>query len=108
MEEEASARRLTLGLAGRARNVAPVLAQQLPLTGAKRLLDVGGGTGIYSVEFLKANPATFKELRFGTRMPQELFDAVCHQRKLVALDIKWGAYEDLSGLEKLRDLRATA
>jgi predicted O-methyltransferase YrrM len=57
MEEEASARRLTLGLAGRARNVAPVLAAQLPLTGAKRLLDVGGGTGIYSVELMKANPA---------------------------------------------------
>jgi predicted O-methyltransferase YrrM len=57
MEEEASARRLTLGLAGRARNVAPVLAAQLPLTGARRLLDVGGGTGIYSVELLKANPA---------------------------------------------------
>jgi predicted O-methyltransferase YrrM len=57
MEEEASARRLTLGLAGRARNVAPVLAAQLPLTGAKRLLDVGGGTGIYAVELLKANPA---------------------------------------------------
>jgi predicted O-methyltransferase YrrM len=57
MEEAASARRLTLGLAGRARNVAPVLAAQLPLTGAKRLLEVGGGTGIYSVELMKANPA---------------------------------------------------
>ena len=29
-------------------NVAPVLAQKLPLDGAKKLLDVGGGTGIYS------------------------------------------------------------
>jgi SAM-dependent methyltransferase len=56
MDAEASARRLTLALAGRARNVAPVLAQRYPLEDAKCLLDVGGGTGIYAVEFLKANP----------------------------------------------------
>ncbi len=56
MESEATARRLTLALAGRARNVAPVLAERLPLPGARRLLDVGGGTGIYSVELLRKNP----------------------------------------------------
>jgi SAM-dependent methyltransferase len=56
MEHEASARRLTLALAGRARCVAPVLAARLPLPDAARLLDVGGGTGIYSVELLRANP----------------------------------------------------
>ena len=56
MEHKASARRLTLALAGRARCVAPVLAALLPLPGATRLLDVGGGTGIYSVELLRANP----------------------------------------------------
>lgn len=56
MEQEATARRLTLGLAGRARNVAPVLASRVPLTNVKRLLDAGGGTGIYSIEFLRANP----------------------------------------------------
>jgi SAM-dependent methyltransferase len=57
MEHEASARRLTLALAGRARCVAPVLAARLPLPNARRLLDAGGGTGIYSVELLRANPA---------------------------------------------------
>jgi predicted O-methyltransferase YrrM len=56
MEGEETARRLTLGLAGRARNVAPVLASRVSLSGAKRLLDVGGGTGIYALEFLRANP----------------------------------------------------
>jgi hypothetical protein len=56
MDADAPARRLTLALAGRARNVAPVLAQRFPLGGAKVLLDVGGGTGIYAVEFLKVNP----------------------------------------------------
>jgi predicted O-methyltransferase YrrM len=55
MEEEASARNLTLALAGRAKNVAPVLADRLPL-GTGTLLDVGGGTGIYSMAFLQKNP----------------------------------------------------
>ncbi len=56
MEKEAEARRLTLALAGRARNVAPVLAERLPLDGANVLLDVGGGTGLFSIGFLRKNP----------------------------------------------------
>jgi precorrin-6B methylase 2 len=56
MEKEAEARRLTLALAGRARNVAPVLAERLPLTQARVLLDVGGGTGLYSIAYLRHNP----------------------------------------------------
>lgn len=55
MEREASARHLTLALAGRARNVAPVLAQRYPLDGAKCVLDVGGGTGIYSIAWLRCH-----------------------------------------------------
>lgn len=56
MEEAEEARRFTLMLAGRARNVAPVLADRLPLAGARRLVDVGGGTGIYALAFLRRNP----------------------------------------------------
>lgn len=56
MEREASARFLTLSLAGRARNVAPHLARKYPLDGVKRLLDVGGGSGIYAVAYLEAHP----------------------------------------------------
>lgn len=56
MEREAAARRLTLALAGRAKNVAPVLAAKVPLENAKLLLDVGGGTGIYSIACLKRYP----------------------------------------------------
>jgi len=56
MEAEDSARFFTLALSGRARNVAPVLALQLPLAGALRLVDVGGGTGVYSIALLRANP----------------------------------------------------
>ncbi len=56
MEKEASARHLTLALAGRAKNVAPLLAKAAPLDGAKLLLDVGGGTGIYAIACLQAHP----------------------------------------------------
>ncbi len=56
MDQEDSARRLTLALAGRARNVAPVLAERLPLPGARCLLDVGGGTGLYSIAWLQRHP----------------------------------------------------
>ncbi len=56
MEREASARSLTLALAGRARNVAPVLAAKVPLDGVHRLLDIGGGTGIYSIAWLQKHP----------------------------------------------------
>jgi hypothetical protein len=56
MESEASARRLTLALAGRAKNVAPLLAERVPLAEAGTLLDVGGGTGIYSIACLQKNP----------------------------------------------------
>jgi hypothetical protein len=56
MEEEAAARRLTLSLAGRARNVAPLLAERVPLGSARVLLDVGGGTGLYSIACLQRHP----------------------------------------------------
>ncbi len=56
MEQEAAARRLTLALAGRARNVAPLVAQNLSLNDAHVLLDVGGGTGIYAIACLQKNP----------------------------------------------------
>jgi predicted O-methyltransferase YrrM len=56
MEHEAAARRLTLSLAGRAKNVAPVLAERVPLDNARTLLDVGGGSGIYSIAWLRRHP----------------------------------------------------
>jgi predicted O-methyltransferase YrrM len=59
MEQEASARHLTLALAGRAKNVAPQLARVVDLSQAKLLLDVGGGTGLYSIALLQR----FRQLR---------------------------------------------
>ena len=56
MEQEAAARKFTLALAGRAKNVAPVMAERVRLENAKTMLDVGGGTGIYSIACLKRFP----------------------------------------------------
>lgn len=55
MEQESSARSLTMALAGRAKNVAPLLAARLPFDRPQTMLDVGGGTGIYSIACLQAN-----------------------------------------------------
>jgi predicted O-methyltransferase YrrM len=56
MEEDATARHFTLMLAGRAKNIAPLLAQKVDLSQAKCLLDIGGGTGLYSIAFLQHYP----------------------------------------------------
>ena len=57
MEAEQSARHLTLALAGRAKNVAPALAQAVSIQNNRLLLDIGGGTGIYSYALLQQNPS---------------------------------------------------
>ncbi|MEO8496640.1 MAG: methyltransferase [Planctomycetota bacterium] len=56
MDQEDLARHFTLALSGRAKNVAPVLAERVPMEGVSRLLDVGGGTGIYSIALLQKHP----------------------------------------------------
>ena len=53
MEQSDLARHFTLSLAGRAKNVAPALAAQVDLGAAELLVDVGGGSGIYSIAMLK-------------------------------------------------------
>lgn len=55
MEQAELARHFTLSLAGRAKNVAPVLADRFRLHDAKTLLDVGGGSGIYAIAYLARN-----------------------------------------------------
>lgn len=55
MDKTESARNLTLSLSGRAMNVAPVLAEKLPLDDRKVILDVGAGSGLYSIAFLEKN-----------------------------------------------------
>lgn len=57
------------------------------------------------IDFLSNNPDTFSELRFGTRMSQELFNAVCQQKNLKKLHIKWGVYPDISKISNLTHLQ---
>jgi len=56
MEHTALAEHFTLALAGRAKNTAPVLAAQVELPAGARILDPGGGTGIYSIALLQKFP----------------------------------------------------
>ncbi len=53
MDEGETARHLTMALAGRAKNVAPALANAVFLPDDAVILDVGGGTGIYSFALLQ-------------------------------------------------------
>lgn len=55
MEQVELARHFTLSLAGRAKNVAPILAGRFRLHDAKTLLDIGGGSGIYAIAYLARN-----------------------------------------------------
>nr|WP_240163746.1 methyltransferase [Spirosoma taeanense] len=55
MDDPGLARTLTLGLAGRARHLSPLVAANLS-TRQGHLLDVAGGTGYYTYEWLLVNP----------------------------------------------------
>ena len=57
-------------------------------------------------DFLRSEQEAFDELNFCTKMPQELFDAVCCQRNLKSLHIKWGSYESLDALANLSSLKS--
>lgn len=55
-------------------------------------------------EFLSTQTEAFTALTFNTRMPQELFNAVCKQKKLRRLYVKWGSYPDISAVSNLKSL----
>ena len=57
MDDPELARSLTLGLAGRARHLSPLVAANLSKRNG-HLLDVAGGTGYYTYEWLLANPTS--------------------------------------------------
>ena len=56
-DEPAYRRRFTWAMHHRSCDVAPKIAGQIDLRGAKTLLDLGGGPGTYALAFLKHNPA---------------------------------------------------
>jgi len=79
MDDPAAARLLTLALAGRAQALSPIVAQNMPKhTG--HLLDVAGGTGYFTYEWLLANPhatATVFDRAQVLVVAAELLDAFC-------------------------------
>jgi hypothetical protein len=56
------------------------------------------------VEFLSAGPSPIEELRFVSRTPKRMFEALRGQTQLKILQVKWGDYEDLSALEGMQEL----
>ena len=57
MDDPDLSRKFTLGLAGRARYLSPIVAANLPKRDG-HLLDVAGGTGYYTYEWLLNNPGS--------------------------------------------------
>ncbi len=53
LDDEKTAGVLTRAMADRARNIAPILANNLDLSNAKLMLDAGGGHGLYSFHVLQ-------------------------------------------------------
>jgi ubiquinone/menaquinone biosynthesis C-methylase UbiE len=85
MEQTALARHFTLSLAGRARNVAPALAEKLDLKNVFHLVDVAGGTGIYALALLEKNPhleVTLVDLPEVLNIAREMAAASPHRDRL--------------------------
>jgi len=83
MDEPESARFFTMALAGRAKYLAPVVAEKI----TKRqghLLDIAGGTGYYTYEWLLANPtshATIFDRAEVLKVAAGLLDEFCESGK---------------------------
>jgi hypothetical protein len=60
------------------------------------------------VRFLSAGPSPIRSLRFTTRTPARLFEALAGQPQLESLEVKWGDYADLSPLGTMTGLQHLA
>ena len=90
MDDPELARTLTLGLAGRAQHLAPLVAAVLPES-TGHLLDVAGGTGYYSYEWLLQNPdatATVFDRPAVLAVATELLDGFSQSRRVGAETVK--------------------
>ncbi|MEU2348552.1 hypothetical protein [Modestobacter sp. NPDC049651] len=56
-------------------------------------------------EFFASGPSSIRDLRFVSRTPKHLFEALHGQTQLEALTVKWGDYADLSPIAGMTDLR---
>lgn len=56
MDNPEEARFFTMALAGRAKHLSPVVAAEMPKRSSGHLLDIAGGSGYYTFEWLMVNP----------------------------------------------------
>ena len=56
MRSPAFAEAFTAAMDCRGRVLAPALAEAVPLASSKKMLDIGGGSGVYTIACLEANP----------------------------------------------------
>jgi hypothetical protein len=80
MDDPEAARFLTLALAGRAEYLAPVVGEKLPRSQG-HLLDVAGGSGFYTYEWLLLNPeatATVFDRPEVLKVAKELLSGFCN------------------------------
>ena len=90
MDDPHAARFFTMALAGRARYLAPIVAEKIS-KGNGHLLDVAGGTGYYTYEWLLANPgsrATVFDRPEVLKTAAELLDDFCNSRGNGVEDLK--------------------
>lgn len=90
MDDPQAARALTLALAGRAQCLAPIVAGKLP-NHSGHLLDVAGGTGYFTYEWLLLNPearATVYDRPQVLAVAAELLDAFCQSGRPGVAEIR--------------------
>ncbi|HUP13986.1 MAG TPA: methyltransferase [Niastella sp.] len=90
MDEPEAATFFTLALAGRARYLSPVVAEKIPKRKG-HLLDVAGGTGYYTYEWLLANPgstATILDRPEVLKVAMSLLEEICSNDRDNVRDLK--------------------
>ena len=90
MDDPEAARFFTLALAGRARHLSPVVASKISKS-TGFFLDVAGGTGYYTYEWLLANPesrAALFDRPEVLKVAAELLDEFCTSHRKGAADLR--------------------
>ena len=90
MDDPDTARSLTLALAGRAQGLSPIVASKLPKHDG-HLLDVAGGTGFFTYEWLLVNPkatATVFDRPQVLAVAAELLDVFCQGGRPGAAEVR--------------------